>query len=93
MLVRRCVTEVKEKPTVINPLTLATNQPGKQRLVLDCRHLNKCLAKFKFKYEDVSIARQMFEKGTYLFYFDLRGAYHVITQDVPWISVERRGDN
>lgn len=78
LLVKGCVTEVKEKPTVINPLTVATNKSGKQRLVLDCRHLNKCLAKFKFKYEDVSIARQMFEKGTYLFCFDLRGAYHHI---------------
>ena len=78
LLVKRCVTEVKEKSTVINPLTVATNKSGKQRLVLDCRHLNKCLAKFKFKYEDVSIARQMSEKGTYLFCFDLRGAYHHI---------------
>ena len=49
------------------------------RLVLDCRHLNKCLAKFKFKYEDVSVARQLFEKGTYLFSLDLRSAYHHIS--------------
>ena len=69
LLVKRCVTEIKEKPTVINPLTVATNKSCKQRLVLDCRHLNKCLAKFKFKYEDVSIAKQMFEKGTYLSIF------------------------
>ena len=57
LLVKRCVTEVKEKPTVINPLTVATNKSGKQRLVLDCRHLNKCLAKFKIGY-NIDVLRQ-----------------------------------
>ena len=67
----------------MNLLTVATNKSGKKQLVLDCCHLNKCLAKFKFKYEDVSVARQLFEKGTYLFSWDLRSAYHHISVFPP----------
>ena len=78
LLENGCVVEVKDKPIVINPLTVATNKVGKQRLVFDCRHLNKCLQKFEFKYEDAIVARRLFEKGTYLFSFDLRSAYHHI---------------
>ena len=78
LLENSCAVEVKDKPIVINPLTVATNKVGKQGLVLDCRHLNKCLQKFKFKYEDAIVARRLFEKGTYLFSFDLRSAYHHI---------------
>ena len=78
LLENGCVVEVKDKPIVINPLTVATNKVGKQRLVLDCCHLNKCLQKFNFKYEDAIEARRLFEKGTYLFSFNLRSAYHHI---------------
>lgn len=72
------VSEVSEKPHVVNPLTVAHSRSGKPRLVLDCRHINPHLAKFKCKYEGVQTAEQMFEKGTYLFTFDLKGAYHHI---------------
>ena len=64
---------------MVNPLTVATNKSGKKRLVLDCRHLNDCLAKFKFKYEDATVARQLFDRGTHLFSWDLRSAYHHIS--------------
>jgi hypothetical protein len=38
-----CVTEVKDKPFVVNPLTLAFNALNKPRLVLDCRHSQFCI--------------------------------------------------
>jgi hypothetical protein len=44
---------------VVNPLTLAGNK-AKLRLVLDCRHINPHLYQFKYKYEDATVARQMF---------------------------------
>ena len=34
-----CVSQVISAPYVVNPLTVAENKTGKQRLVLDCRHL------------------------------------------------------
>ena len=49
---------------------------NKPRLVLDCRHLNPHLFKFRYKYEDTKIARDLFQKGDYLFSFDIRSAYH-----------------
>ena len=78
LLAKGCISKVGYTPYVINPLTVAYNKKGKPRLVLDCRNLNKCLHTFKFKYEDISTARQMFEKGTFLYAFDIRGAYNHI---------------
>ena len=60
---------------MVNPLTVAKNK-DKCRLVLDCRHINPHLHKFKFKYEDAVEASHMFEKGDLLFTYDLRSAYH-----------------
>lgn len=48
-----CVTEVKNVPFVVNPLTLAFNKTGKPRLVFDCRHINSCIHDFVFRMEDV----------------------------------------
>ncbi|MEW8546455.1 MAG: reverse transcriptase domain-containing protein [Candidatus Thiodiazotropha sp.] len=78
LLQKRVISEIEHAPHVVNPLTVAFSRSGKARLVLDCRHINEHLHAFKFKYEDIKIAEQMFEKGFYLFTFDLKGAYHHI---------------
>ena len=70
--------EVTDAPHITNPLTVAVGKKGKLRLVLDGRHVNPNLFKYKCCYEDQSVARQMFSKGDYLFSFDIRGAYHHI---------------
>ena len=79
LLDKGCICETADKPAVINPLTVAFNKKGKPRLVLDCRCINKYLVTFKYKYEDIKTARAMFEKGTYMFTFDIRSAYHHIS--------------
>ncbi|XP_062603797.1 uncharacterized protein LOC134265592 [Saccostrea cucullata] len=71
-----CVSRVSEKPTVVNPLTVAKNKSGKPRLVLDCRHINPHLHKFKFRYEDAITAKEMLKIGDFMFTFDLKSAYH-----------------
>lgn len=78
LLQKKVISEVQHAPQVVNPLTVAFSKRGKARLVLDCRHINEHLHAFKFKYEDIKIAEQIFEKGFYLFTFDLKGAYHHI---------------
>ena len=60
---------------VVNPLTVALNKNGKERLVLDCRHIDPDLFKFKCSFENHPIARQIFCQGDYLFTFDVRCAY------------------
>ena len=79
LLQKGVVSECESQPHVVNPLTVAFNKASKPRLVLDCRHINPHLHKFKFKYEDIKTAENMFEKGAFLFTFDLRGAYHHIS--------------
>ncbi|VDI76235.1 Hypothetical predicted protein [Mytilus galloprovincialis] len=78
LLEKGCISKVDNKPFVINPLTVAFNRLQKPRLVLDCRHINSCIHQFKFKFEDASVARELFEKGDYLFRYDLKSAYHHI---------------
>ncbi|XP_076116600.1 uncharacterized protein LOC143084068 [Mytilus galloprovincialis] len=77
LIEKKCISEVKERPFVVNPLTVAYNK-NKPRLVLDCRHLNPHLFKFRFKYEDTENARDLFKKGDFLFSYDLKSAYHHI---------------
>lgn len=78
LLAKGCVSEVSSVPTVVNPLTVSFNRSGKPRLVLDCRHINLFLFKFKFRLEDASVARYMFSQGNFVFSFDLSSAYHHI---------------
>ena len=81
MLTKKCISEVQEEPHVIHPLTVAYNKKGKPRLVLDCRNIINNLVKFRFKYEDIQTARQLFKKDMYMFSFDIRGAYNHIDID------------
>ena len=65
-------------PDIINPLSVSTRSSGKQRLILDLRHVNTFIFKQKFKCEDLSVAVQIFDKGFHLFKFDLKSGYHHI---------------
>ncbi|MCG7877889.1 MAG: reverse transcriptase domain-containing protein, partial [Candidatus Thiodiazotropha endolucinida] len=76
LISKKCISEVDYIPHVVNPLTVAINRTGKKRLVLDCRHINPDLFKYKCRFEDHSVAKEMFCKGDFLFSFDVRSAYH-----------------
>ena len=67
---------VTRPPLVVNPLSVATNDRGKKRLVLDLRHINPHLHKFKFKCEDVDTAVLLLNPGDFLFTLDIKSAYH-----------------
>lgn len=61
----------------VNPLSVATNST-KPRLILDCSFMNKFVAKFKFKIDDLSLTIKMTRKGFRMIKFDLKsGYYHV----------------
>ena len=77
LLIRGCITEVHKKPYLVNPLTVSDNK-GKLRMVLACRHLNLHLFKEKVKYEDAQIVKDVFKKGDHVVTFDLKSAYHHI---------------
>ena len=63
-------------PYICSPISVVESGSGKKRLVVNLRHLNKFLWKQKFKYEDLRIAMLLFERGDYLFSFDLKSDYH-----------------
>lgn len=55
LLTKECIKEVN-RPFVVNPLTVSVNSTGKERLVLDLRHVNKFVEKQKVKFEGVKEA-------------------------------------
>ena len=71
-----CIQEVPFKPFVVNPLSVATQNSCKKRLILDVSLLNKCVKKDKFKFEDWRLALQMFSKDCFMFKYDLKSGYH-----------------
>ena len=44
--------------------------------MIDLRYLNQHLLKEKFKYKNLRLAMLMFQKGDFLFSFDLKSGYH-----------------
>jgi hypothetical protein len=65
-LEKGCISEVVEAPFVVNPLTVAYSRSNKPRLVLDCRHIHQ----FKFKFEDGSVARELFAREKEIIYLN-----------------------
>ncbi len=76
LLATGCILEVPSAPHIRSPLSVVVSSSGKKRLVVNLRHLNRFLWKQKFKYEDLRVAMALFEKGDYLFSFDLKSGYH-----------------
>ena len=68
---------VKEKPHIVNPLSVAV-QRNKNRLILDCSYLNGYVEVPRFKYEDVNDALSYFKKNIFMFTWDLKDGYHQI---------------
>ena len=69
---------VVDTPRVCSPLSVVCNGVGKKRLVVNLRHVNQCLWKQKFKYEDLRVALMLFNPGEWMFTFDLKAGYHHI---------------
>lgn len=73
-----CITEVKDKPVVVNPLNVSIQRSGKKRLILDSREVNKHIYKQDIKFEDWKIALQYCDKNSFMYKFDLNSGYHHI---------------
>lgn len=79
LLEKQCVIEVKSKPFCVNPLTVSVNSNGKERLILDLRHINKHVLKRKVKFEGQKEALDFCQKGNLMFKFDLKSGYHHVS--------------
>jgi hypothetical protein len=91
------VSEIDIVPKVVNPFSVSVNSSGKERLILDLRHVNKYLKLTTFKYECVKEAKVYAANKRYAFKFYLRHGYHhldmhVASQDyigVSWKTVNK----
>jgi hypothetical protein len=70
------IEKLNTSPNVINALSVAINADNKKRLVLDLRQINPMLLVAQFKYEDIQVASQYFNKNCFLSVFDLKSGYH-----------------
>lgn len=78
LLSKRLIVECLVCPHVVNPLSVSEQSSGKLRLILDLRFINQFLWKDTIKFEDWNEAIDYFQKGDYLFAFDLKSGYHHI---------------
>ena len=56
LLLANLVEEIFCVPDIVNPLSFSTPSSGKQRLILDLKHVNSFIFKQKFKCEELSVA-------------------------------------
>lgn len=69
-----CIVEHVVLPFCVNPLTVTEGK--KLRLVIDLRHVNNCLVKPKFKYDDLRSLSRVLDEGHWFFTRDLKSGYH-----------------
>ena len=74
LLVYDCIQEHFEPPYCVIPLSAAESK--NLRLVIDLRHVNPCLYKHSFKYEDLHCLSKVFEQNYWFFAWDLESGYH-----------------
>lgn len=60
---------------VCNPLCVAIKSSGKHRLIVDLHYFNQHLRSYKFKYESIRTAADLFQQGDWL-HFDYTSGYH-----------------
>ena len=73
LLSNGCIVEHVVPPFCANPLTVAEGK--KLRLVVDLRHVNNCLVKPRFKYEDLRSLSQVLDEEHWFFTWDLKSGY------------------
>ncbi|MEW8542467.1 MAG: reverse transcriptase domain-containing protein [Candidatus Thiodiazotropha sp.] len=79
LLQNSCIHEVSTPPFCVNPLTVSVNSSGKERLILDLRHVNQFIEPLKVKFEGHKEALAYARKGNLMFKFDLKSGYHHVS--------------
>ena len=69
------VKELWNRPHVVNPLVVSIKDKGKERLILDLRHVTKQVVLNKIKFENWTTLKQCVTKGCFGLVFDLKSGY------------------
>ena len=75
LLVAGAIMMVSTRPKCVHPLNVVPKKNGKLRLILDLRHVNKFLHKFKFKFESLADAAMLMQPNDLLCSADLTNGY------------------
>ena len=82
------IKEVDSPPYVVNPLSVSVKN-GKERLILDLRHVNQHVFKQKIKFDDWKTMEHFLTEGGYVFSFDIKQGYHHVDmhpESVPYLG-------
>ena len=66
-----CVVEQLNRHFCVNPLSVSVNKNGKERLILDLRHVNQFVEKRKIKFEGSKEALNYAKRGKFMVKFCL----------------------
>ena len=69
----------QESLHAINPLGVVPKKNNKLRMILDLRALNKFVHDQHFRCEDARMIPELFQKGCFMFNFDLKDGYHHVS--------------
>ena len=89
------VCKVAVRPKCVHPLNVVPKKNGKLRLILDLRHVNQFLHQFKFKFESLSDAAMLMQKGDLLCSADLTNGYWQLrmrADTFQYLGFEWKGD-
>ena len=95
LVAQGAVQELAERPWGVSPLNVVPKAtPGKFRLILDLRELNKHLQEFTFNMETLHRRRSGFRRGDWMFSIDLESGYFhlpIRPEDRTLLGFEWRG--
>lgn len=69
------------QPRCVLPLNVATRSNGKQRLILDMRHVNEYLMIPKFRIDSLKLLSDLADLDDLMFSLDLASGYHQVDMD------------
>ena len=75
LLLAGAIQQVAVRPKCAHPLNVVPKKNGKLRLILDLRHVNQFLHRFKFKFETLTEAAMLVQPGDLLCSADLTNGY------------------
>lgn len=88
------ITKLDVKPSGVSPIGSVPKKGGKQRLIVDLRHLNKHCETPKFQYEDINTVLSLAKYGDNIVTLDLKNGFHhvpVSAKDQTWLGFKFNG--
>jgi len=86
LLSANAIMKWPSQPTCVSPLNVATKANGKQRLILDLRHVNGYLKIPKFRMDSLLLLPDLADLDDLMFALDLASGYHQVEMDPKYYT-------